>query len=151
MPVNSVGPHFHGHKDDLIVHKIFRFPEALERSTHVEHWLNGQVGELGTIAQTWFAFMRRCGGNVRELMHDGYPTACLGDAAFAYVGVFKAHVNIGFFHGAALPDPAGLLQGTGKYMRHMKIMPGFATDNASIEALINAAYRDIGARLRAEQ
>jgi hypothetical protein len=43
-------------------------------------------------------------------LHDGYPFACLGDAPFGYVNVFASHVNVGFFHGAALPDPACLLQ-----------------------------------------
>jgi hypothetical protein len=81
-------------------------------------------------------------------MHDGYATVCVEDAPFAYVGAFTAHVNIGFFRGAALPDPAGLLEGTGKVMRHVKIGPGRAIDGASLEALLIAAYRDIVERLR---
>jgi hypothetical protein len=84
-------------------------------------------------------------------MHDGYATACVENAPFGYVGVFRSHVNVGFFQGAALPDPSGLLQGTGKYMRHVKIKPGHAVDGSSLEALIAAAYRDIVARLRAGQ
>jgi hypothetical protein len=81
-------------------------------------------------------------------MHDGYATACVDDAPFAYVGVFRHHVNVGFFHGTALPDPAGLLQGTGKYMRHVKVEPGRAVDESSLEALIASAYRDIVARTK---
>jgi len=92
--------------------------------------------------------MRQCGANVRELMHDGYPTVCVEDAPFGYVGVFRAHVNVGFFHGAALPDPAGLLQGTGKYMRHVKVKPDLALDELSLEAVITSAYRDILERLK---
>jgi hypothetical protein len=92
--------------------------------------------------------MRQCGADVRELMHDGCPTVCVEDAPFAYVNAFKAHVNVGFFHGAGLTDPAGLLQGTGKYMRHVKVKPGLALDGSSLEGLITAAYRDIVARLR---
>ena len=79
-------------------------------------------------------------------MHDGFATACVGDAPFAYVGVFKAHVNVGFFHGATLPDPARLLEGKGKRMRHVKLRPGHAFDASALEALISAAYRDIGTR-----
>ena len=81
-------------------------------------------------------------------MHDGYATACVQDAPFAYVGVFKAHVNVGFFHGAALPDIEGLLVGTGKKMRHVKLRPGHAVDEASLEALVSAAYGDIITRLK---
>lgn len=80
-------------------------------------------------------------------MHDGCPTVCVRDAAFAYVNAFRAHVNVGFFHGVALPDPASLLQGDGKRMRHVKIRPGLALDEPALEALIAAAYRDIVARL----
>jgi hypothetical protein len=92
--------------------------------------------------------MRRCGSDVRELIHDGCPVACVEDAPFGYVDAFKAHVNIGFFHGASLPDPAGLLQGTGKYMRHVKARPGEILDEPSLESLITAAYRDIIVRLK---
>ena len=81
-------------------------------------------------------------------MHDGYPTVCIEDAPFAYVGVFTNHVNVGFFYGASLPDPAGLLQGSGKYMRHVKVKPDAALDNASLEAMIVSAYRDIVDRLK---
>lgn len=92
--------------------------------------------------------MRACGPDVRELLHDGHPTACVGDAAFAYTNAFTAHVNVGFFLGAMLPDPAGLLQGDGKYMRHVKLKPGTAVDAASLQTLIEVAYLDIRARLQ---
>ena len=104
-------------------------------------------GELGSIAKKWFEVMRNCGDEVRELLHDGCPTACLGDAAFAYVNVFTSHVNVGFFQGASLPDPARLLQGTGKFMRHVKLKPGTATNSAALHKLIEAAYSDIKARV----
>lgn len=128
--------------------RLLRFNGAVEHDPAIDSWLSAQPGERGSIARTWFGLMRRCGSEVRELMHDGYATACVGDAPFAYVGVFSAHVNVGFFHGAALPDPAGLLQGTGKSMRHVKLRPGHAVDTASLEALIGAAHRDIVARLK---
>src|SRR5688572_29544908 len=95
--------------------------------------------------------MRRCGTDVRELMHDGCPVACVDDAPFGYVNAFRAHVNVGFFQGATLPDPAGLLQGTGKFMRHVKIRPGLVIDTSALEALIRAAYMDIGVRLKSGQ
>lgn len=67
------------------------------------------LGELGTIAQRWFEVVRGCGDDVRELLHDSHPTACVGDAAFAYVNGFRAHVNVGFFRSAEFADPTGLL------------------------------------------
>ena len=61
--------------------------------------------------------------------------------------VFTSHVNVGFFHGAAVPDPARLLQGTGKFMRHVKLRPRMATNAAALLRLIDMAYSDIRARV----
>jgi hypothetical protein len=91
--------------------------------------------------------MRNCGDEVREILHDGCPVACLGDAPFAYVNAFTAHVNIGFFHGASLPDPARLLEGEAKFMRHVKLKPGKFTDEATLAQLIRAAWSDIKFRV----
>ena len=95
----------------------------------------------------WFRADRECGDDVRELMHDGCPVACVNDAAFGYVNTFRSHVNVGFFNGAALRDPSGLLEGTGKRMRHVKLKPGFDIDSSSLTALIDDAYLDMKMRL----
>jgi hypothetical protein len=124
-----------------------RFNGAVEHDPAIDAWLNQRTGELGAIANRWFDVMRKCGDEVRELVHDGCPVACLGDAPFAYVNVFTSHVNVGFFHGAALPDPARLLQGTGKFMRHVKLKPGTPANAAALSSLIGAAYSDIKARV----
>ena len=105
--------------------------------------------ELGVIAQNWFEVMRACGEDVRELMHDGHPTACVADAAFGYVNVFRAHVNVGFFRGAEIADPEGLLEGTGKFMRHVKLRPGCNVNATALRKLIDAAYSDMKGRLEA--
>jgi hypothetical protein len=96
--------------------ELLRFDGAVERDLAIDAWMKEHAGELGAIAHQWFEVMRKCGDEVRELLHDGCPVACLGDAPFGYVNVFTSHVNVGFFHGAALPDPARLLQGTGKFI-----------------------------------
>jgi hypothetical protein len=127
---------------------IFRFPGAVRRDGAVEAWFSQPNHELRRIvAQPWFERLRACGPDVRELMHDGCPTACVGEAAFAYVNAFSAHANVGFYFGAELPDPAGLLEGAGKRMRHVKVRWGEAVNEGALEALISAAYRDIRARL----
>ena len=125
----------------------FRLPGGVRRDPAIDAWMKEQTGELGSIAQEWFDVIRERGDDVRELMHDGCPVACVGDAPFGYVNAFKAHVNVGFFHGASLPDPAGLLEGSGKYMRHVKLRPGVVGDSAGLDRLIDEAYSDIKARL----
>src|SRR5271166_2267598 len=122
---------------------ILRFSGAVEREPAIDVWQNAQPDDLGSIARKWFGRMRECGADVRELMHDGCPVACVEDAPFAYVNVFKAHVNVGFFNGAALEDPAGLLEGSGRRMRHVKLKPGSELDSAALSALIASAYLDI--------
>jgi hypothetical protein len=123
--------------------ELFRLNGTVERDPAIDRWMKAHAGELGAIARQWFEVMRKCGDEVRELLHDGCPVACLGDAPFGYVNVFTSHVNVGFFHGAALLDPACLLQGTGKFMRHVKLRPGTATHAVALSRLIDAAYSDI--------
>src|SRR6201992_124960 len=127
--------------------ELLRFNGAMERDPAIDAWMKRHQGELGAIAREWFDVMRKCGDEVRELLHDGCPVACLGDTPFAYVNVFTAHVNVGFFQGAALPDPARLLQGAGKFMRHVKLRPGMPTSASALRELIHVAYADIKARV----
>jgi hypothetical protein len=130
---------------------FLRFDGAVRHEPRIDRWFDERSPELAAIARVWFAEMRNCGQDVTELLHDGHPTASVGDAAFAYVNVFTSHVNIGFFHGASLDDPAQLLEGTGKSMRHVKAKPRTLPDSAPLKALIHAAYLDIKSRLAEEQ
>src|ERR1700716_3472151 len=127
--------------------ELLGFYDPGERHPTIVAWMKEHACELGAIAHQWFEVMRKCGDEVRELWHDGCPMACLGDTPFGYVNVFTSHVNVGFFRGAALPDPARLLQGTGKFMRHEKLTPGTPTNAAALSRLIDAAYSDIKARV----
>ncbi|MCC6984105.1 MAG: DUF1801 domain-containing protein [Bauldia sp.] len=126
---------------------LFRLPGAVRRDATVEAWFSARVDPLRLMVRPWFEAMRACGGDVREVLHDGCPVACAGDAAFGYVNAFNAHASVGFFHGETLSDPAGLLEGSGKHMRHVKLRPGRALDEAALRALIVAAYNDIRRRL----
>ena len=127
---------------------LFRLPSAVPHDPAIDAWLAAQRDDLRPLADAWFAQMRQRGDDVREVMHDGCPTACVGDAAFGYVGAYRHHVNVGFFFGAMLTDPAGLLEGTGKRGRHVKLGPGYRVDPDALAALIDEAYVDIKARLR---
>lgn len=123
--------------------RLMLFPTAVRRDPAVELWMQKRSGPLGIIAQRWFEVMRGCGPDVTELLHDGHPTACIGEAAFAYVNAFTNHVNVGFFLGAELYDPTGLLEGAGKFMRHVKFRPGFEPDATAVRALVAEAYADM--------
>jgi hypothetical protein len=126
--------------------RLFLLPSSVKRDPAIESWLKVHSSDLGVIAHYWFDVMRNCGRDVRETMHDGAPTACVGAAAFAYVNVFTAHVDVGFFLGAELADPEGLLEGNGKFMRHVKLRPECEVDSSVLRALIEQAYVDMKRR-----
>ena len=126
---------------------LFRLNGAVERHPAIALWRDERQNPLGVLAGRWFDAIRQRGEDVREVLHDGQPTACVGGAAFAYVAIFTAHVNVGFFHGAELPDPRGLLEGAGKSMRHVKLRTGAQVDEAALLRLIDSAYHDVKARL----
>jgi len=127
--------------------ELFRLNGVVEHDPAIDEWMKNHSGELGDLAREWFAVMRNCGDEVREILHDGCPVACLGDVPFGYVNAFTSHVNVGFFQGAGLPDPARLLQGSGKFMRHVKLKPGTPENAAALRRLIGAAYADIKGRV----
>jgi hypothetical protein len=126
---------------------LFMLDGTVEHDPAIDAWLRAHDDDLGAIAKRWWTVMRECGPDVREVIHDGCPTVCVDGAAFAYVCAFKGHVNVGFFRGTELPDPARLLEGTGKVMRHVKVGPDRDVDAAALRALIVAAYADIRRRV----
>jgi hypothetical protein len=135
--------------NEIAMNQLFRFPSAVKRDPAIDFWIGEQSGELKAIAKEWFELMRACGDDVREVLHDGHPTACVADAAFGYVNAFTAHVNVGFFRGAELADPEGLLEGTGKFMRHVKLRPERDINARALMKLIESAYADMKERLNA--
>lgn len=60
---------------------------------------------------------------------------------FCYLSVSREHINIGFMYGAELPDPDGLLQGTGKLLRHVRIAQPEELKNPSLRKLLEIASR----------
>jgi hypothetical protein len=130
-----------------LMEALFLLPSAVRRDPRIDEWFSTPDHELRQLARPWFERMRGCGPDVRELLQDYRPTACVGEAAFAYVDAFSAHANVGFFYGAELDDPAGLLEGAGKRMRHVKLRWGQPVNNAALAELVAAAYRDIRLRL----
>lgn len=61
---------------------------------------------------------------------------------YCYIGAFKRHVNLGFYYGAILPDPQGLLEGTGKNLRHIKVNTLEAVDQPAVRDMLRAAHKE---------
>lgn len=83
---------------------LFRLSGAVRSASEVAAWFGASGAGQRRFIEPWFDRIRACGADVVELLHDGHPTACIQDAAFACVDTFAAHSNIGFFHGTELPD-----------------------------------------------
>ncbi|OAI40827.1 hypothetical protein AYO41_05570 [Verrucomicrobia bacterium SCGC AG-212-E04] len=66
--------------------------------------------------------------------------------AICNVAVYENHVNLAFNRGADLPDPTGLLKGTGKSIRHVTIERSADLDSAALLGLLAAAVRRAHAR-----
>ncbi len=126
---------------------ILRFSGTKKRDPAIADWLRVRPEPFKTMALTWFEWMRASGRDVEELLHDGYPIVCVDEAPFAYVNAYRDHVNVGFFYGALLDDPAHLLEGAGRRGRHVKLWPGREVDDGALRNLITAAYADIKLRV----
>ena len=81
-----------------------------------------------------------------ELIYDAYSAVSAG-YSFAgrpsdcclYVAAYPNGVNIGFWDGVSLPDPEGLLEGTGKRARHVKIRSLSDLERPAVRDLIKSA------------
>ena len=128
--------------------QLFTLDNTVKRDVRIDAWFTAHPEVLRAIAREWFTVMRECGEDVRETLHDGFPTACIGNVAFAHVATYSTHVNVAFFRGADLDDPGGLLEGSGKFMRHVKVRPPKTVDQQALTQLIHTAYQDMLSRLR---
>ncbi|MGE0588105.1 MAG: DUF1801 domain-containing protein [Cyclobacteriaceae bacterium] len=127
--------------------KLLRYTDKDIQDIRMDEWLEQKPEELRPMAIRWFDVIKACGPDVEDIFHDYYPMGCVDRAPFAYVNVFQSHVNVGFFYGTELEDKFGLMEGTGKRMRHVKLRLGEEVDEKAIEALIHSAYADIKRRL----
>jgi len=127
--------------------KLFLLSETDCQNIDLSIWLEGKAEVLRPIAEKWFKAIQQCGPDVQSVFHDNYPIGCIENAPFAYVNAYTSHVNLGFFYGAFLPDEKGLLEGTGKRMRHVKLRPEKSIDEEALKQLLTIAYADVKERL----
>ena len=126
---------------------LFDLNSSFEFDPKIDRWWSTKPPELSSVARTWFEVMKMCGPDVRESLHNGYPAACLDVYPFAYVDAFRSHINVGLYCGAFLPDPQGILIGTGKRMRHVKVNLDNQVDSEALQKLIEGSYQDLKIRL----
>ncbi len=128
--------------------KILKYTSKDLKDIDMSDWLVKKTVDLRPLAIKWFDAIKACGPDVQPIFHDGYPIGCVEHSPFAYVNVFTSHMNLGFFYGVDLIDQLGMLKGSGKRMRHIKIRADADLDEKEIRMLIQASYEDIKNRLR---
>lgn len=106
---------------------------------------DGELGEMCT-------FLRKLVGSLhKQFVEIAWPTQKIVSYGvgpkkmtehYVYVAVFKSRVNLGFYNGASLPDPEGLLEGTGKSLRHVKLSELAACKTKAVKDLVRAAIAD---------
>ena len=123
-----------------------------------------KIGQFRDLLELASEPLRPVMESARALILEIHPDACevvrLGEKAasygcgprkmidgYAYVMPFRSWVNLGFFQGASLMDPQGLLEGTGAKLRHLKLRTVADTEQPSVRALVQEAYAERKAAL----
>jgi hypothetical protein len=108
---------------------------------------------LRTVATRLRAIIREVDPHTVEVVRLGDRAASYGvgpqkmKQGYAYILPHQKWVNLGFYQGANLPDPAGLLEGTGKLLRHVKVRTADEADQPALRALIATAVAERRATL----
>lgn len=124
-----------------------------------------KIGQFRDLLQLAGEPVRPVMESARARILEIHPDACevvrLGEKAasygcgprkmidgYAYIMPFRSWVNLGFFQGASLKDPQGLLEGTGAKLRHIKLRTVADTEQPGVRALVEEAHAERKAALR---
>jgi len=118
-------------------------PEA-----QLDGFLNAFTPEIAAFARVALAKMRKRLPYAMELVYDNYnalacgfgPTEKTSEAIFS-IAVFPKNVSLFFLHGAALPDPKGLLQGEGNVVRYIRLEDEDTLDRSDVKAMMATAMK----------
>jgi hypothetical protein len=120
---------------------------ARRRDPAVDAYAARQKSPLGETMARLIALVRTAVPSHDELVVHGAPWFCIDGEPFCYVVGYTKHVNLGFCEGTGLADPDGLLEGTGKSMRHVKLLPSRPIAPQKLARLI----RQSATRVRSRQ
>jgi hypothetical protein len=104
-----------------------------------DDYLKGQSSKNQVIIRALRQFVKRIEPGLSEAVKWGNGCWVGGNGPVAYVYSDTGYVQFGFFSGSSLKDPKGLLQGKGKYVRHIKVRDRSAIDERAFSALLRQA------------
>lgn len=126
--------------------RTIRHSNAVPRDPAVDAYVESRRGPLGeTIARLVRAVRAAVPAHDEVVVH-GAPWFCVQGEPFCYVVGYSKHVNLGFCEGVLLDDPDGLLEGTGKQMRHVKLSPSREFPGEKLARLVSQSARRVRAR-----
>jgi hypothetical protein len=106
-----------------------------------DEYLEAQSSGNQDIIRALRKFVKRIAPKLSEAVKWGNGCWIGSKGPVAYVYSDKEFVQFGFFHGSALKDPKGLLEGKGQYVRHIKVRNRTAIDERAFAALLRQAAR----------
>ena len=106
-----------------------------------DQYLEGQAPRNQDVIRALRKFVKRVAPQLQESVKWGNGCWVEGKVPVAYVYSAPDHVQFGFFRGAALKDPKGLLKGEGKFVRHVKVRKRSDIDERAFAAFLREAAR----------
>ena len=104
-----------------------------------DEYLSGQVRRNQDVIRALRTFVKRVAPQLQESVKWGNGCWVQGKVPVAYVYSALDHVQFGFFGGSSLKDPSGLLEGEGKYVRHIKVRRRSDIDEKKFGTLLRQA------------
>jgi len=106
-----------------------------------EDYLRDQTPKNQPIIRALRRFVKRAAPGLSEAVKWGNGCWIGKHGPVAYVYSATGYVQLGFFRGASLKDPKGLLEGKGEYVRHTKVRAAADIDASAFNALLLQAVR----------
>ena len=113
----------------------------MKRYATFDEYFSDQSSKNRSIIRTLRKFVERAAPQLQESVKWGNGCWLKGNAPVAYVYSAPDHVQFGFFGGARLKDPKGLLRGEGKFVRHIRLLKPSEIDEPAFRALLRQAVR----------
>ncbi len=113
----------------------------MKRYATFDKYLEDQTPRNQAIIRALRKFVKRVAPQLQESVKWGNGCWLKGEVPVSYVYAAPDHVQFGFFRGSALRDPKGLLQGEGKFVRHVKVLKPSDIDESAFGALLRQAAR----------
>jgi hypothetical protein len=107
----------------------------------IDLYVDTKPAELRDVAEQLRKLMKKTVKSAKESVNSWKIPTYESNGPMCFFMVGKYHVTFGFLRGTSLPDPARLLEGTGKNVRHVKLRTAEDVKEPALRKLLQAAAR----------